>query len=547
MSAGAAYQLPEFPFRLPPELGGAGASVPTRYPLVIVGAGLAGLTLACDLASRGVRALVLDDDHTVGVRGASSRGIVYVQKTLEVMARLGVYERIAAKGVRWSVARVLAGEQVLYSADAAQASVGLQPPFVNIQQFYVEWFLVDRIAELGLTDLRWHSQVVAAEVLADGVRLGVHTPAGRYDIVADWVVDAEGVASFLRQHLGLAEHTERTDDRWCITDVRFEGALPNERWTWAEAPFNEGRAVWQHRMADDVWRLDFQMAPDSDPAFVSRPDVARERVARMLGPATKFELVWVGPYAYRTMLMERFVHGRIVFVGDAAHAKSPFGARGGNSGIHDADALGWRLALLLGGHADAAILQGFAAERRRAAEENIRITARSGRFLRPRSRAERLLRRATLGLAPRHAFARALVDTGRLCAPHHYQGLPGTAPGAGAALPNLALGARELIDWLGAGPQPVAFVFAAAAPALEQVARGGLLRVALLGRDFDDPDGQLARLTQAQPGAVALVRADGHHAATLADAAPGPLLAALKSLLGDAGPGMSPQRQTARG
>lgn len=518
------YTLPEYPFRRPRELDAPGRRGTHR--LVIVGAGLAGLTLACDLASRGVPCTVLDDDHTVGVRGASSRGIVYVQKTLEVMARLGLYERIAAKGVRWSVGRVLAGDHELYRFDAARQSTSRQPPFVNLQQFYLEWFLVDRIAELGGVDLRWMSRVTGVAPRADGVELEVETPEGAYTIDAEWVVDAEGVNSFVRQHLNLAEHTERGQDRWCITDVRFGPAgaggaremVRDERWTWAEAPYNEGRAVWQHRMADEVWRLDFQMAPDSDPAVVSREDVARERVQRMLGPGVPFELVWVGPYSYRTMIMERFRHGRLLFVGDAAHAKSPFGARGGNSGIHDADGLGWRLALLLAGQAGEGLLDGWALERRRAAEENIRITARSGRFLQPRSKAERTLRSAMLGLAREHAFARLLVDTGRLCAPHHYGGLPTVGEGEhdGRPLPNVPLGARDLVHWLGPDARPVAFTFAAAAAeAAAAVSREHPLRVARLGADFDDPDGTFAALTGVPPGGIALVRADGHLAAAL--------------------------------
>ena len=82
-----------------------------RHPIVIVGAGPAGLTLACDLARRGVRAVLLDEDDTVGVRGASSRGICYAQKSLEIFERLGIYERIAAKGITWSFGRTFSGEQ----------------------------------------------------------------------------------------------------------------------------------------------------------------------------------------------------------------------------------------------------------------------------------------------------------------------------------------------------------------------------------------------------------------------------------------------------
>ncbi len=521
------YELPHFPYTPPPELQGHGN---TRVPLVIVGGGLAGLTLAADLASRGVRCVLLDEDDTVGVRGASSRGIAYVQRTLEIMARLGIFGRIAAKGTSWSVGKVLSGDEVLYEFDYQPANVSQQPPFVNLQQFYLEWYLVDRIVELGLTDLRWKNRVVGVQNHADHVALDIETPDGRYTLQADWVVDAEGVNSFVRQQLGLKETTERGQDRWCITDVRFTKQRLNQRWTWVEAPFNQGRGVWQHLMADDVWRLDFQMAPDADPAEVSRPEVARARVAAMLGPDVEFELVWVGPYAYRTMLMERFRHGRLLFIGDAAHAKSPFGARGGNSGIMDADNLGWRLALLLTGRATPALLDRFDSERHRAAEENIRITARSGRFMQPRSKAEFTLRTAVLQLARRHAFARTLLNTGRMCAPHHYGGLPGfgAAAPAGMAVPNVPLGDTALIEVLrAAGSDLVAFVFGPVPLALASAVEAARLPLRLQACDST----LLAQQTGTPDGGIALIRPDAHLAATLPDTSPAALLQATRAAL----------------
>ena len=172
-----AYELPSWPFVAPPELGSERV---VRHPIVIVGAGPAGLTLACDLARRGVRALLLDEDDTVGVRGASSRGICYAQKSLEIFARLGIYERVAEKGITWSFGRTFSDRQEVYNFNLKTDSVSVQPPFINLQQFYVEWFLVDRILELGLTDLRWKNRVTQVTPLADGVRLQVETPAGTY-------------------------------------------------------------------------------------------------------------------------------------------------------------------------------------------------------------------------------------------------------------------------------------------------------------------------------------------------------------------------------
>lgn len=438
------YALPTYPAVIP-EAVRTGAT--ERHRVVIVGAGLTGLTLAADLSLRGIEAVVLDDDDTVGVRGASSRGMVYSQKTLEIMDRLGVFGRIDAKGVQWSVGRTLSGHDVVYTFDRARDSRSKQPPFCNIQQYYVEWYLVERVAELGRAQLRWRNEVVGVENGADGVRLEVATPEGRYTIVADRVVDAGGANSFVRTALGLDSHPARSEDRWCICDVRFSRPMTAERWTWVDAPFNGGRAVWQHVMADEVWRLDYQLDPDSDPGDAASLEVATARVREHLGPGIDFELVWVGPWQYRTQLLDEFVMGRVLFAGDAAHVMSPFGARGGNSGVQDAENLGWKLALVLGGQAPEALLRSYSIERRAAAAENIRITTQSARFLAPRSEFERRLRTAAIDLARRHPFARTMVNTGRLTVPNEYPGSPVIAEGGGACLPNLPVGeGRHLMD-----------------------------------------------------------------------------------------------------
>src|ERR1700754_1995442 len=114
------YELPQWPFVAPPGLANSERGERIRYPVVIAGGGLAGLTLACDLATRGVPAVLLDEDNTVGVKGASSRGICYTQKSLEIFERLGIYERIANKGIQWSVGRTFAGSDEVYSFDLKQ-------------------------------------------------------------------------------------------------------------------------------------------------------------------------------------------------------------------------------------------------------------------------------------------------------------------------------------------------------------------------------------------------------------------------------------------
>jgi 3-(3-hydroxy-phenyl)propionate hydroxylase len=530
-ATGGGYALPVFPYHRPAELIGKRQ----RHAVVVVGGGLSGLTAACDLAQRGIAVVMVDEDDTVGVRGASSRGICYAQKTLEIFDRLGIYRRIADKGIAWSVGKVLVDNDVLYSFDAGSGSLSQQPPFINLQQFYVEWFLVDRLMQLPHAELRWRNRVTGIKLLADHAVLDVETPDGPYALEANWVIDASGLASPIRQALGAKMAAEMGEDRWCISDVRFKKTLPNERWTWAKAAFNDGRAVWQHPMADGVWRLDYQMGADADPKTIADPATVKDRLRRHLGEA-EVEIVWVGPYGYRTQLMENFRFGRVFFAGDVAHVMNPFGARGGNSGVQDAENICWKLAAVLAGKAPEALLDSYNTERRAAGAHNIAVTTRTIRFLAPRSPAEHRLRDAVLDLARGCGFARALVNTGRLSIPYDYAASPLTTSGGGA-LPNVPIThadghAGALSDLLrGAGVPLLVLCFAgAAAPDLPAGQAGVFACNASVGvLPVIRGDG-LDRLAGA--GEVLVVRPDQHLAARLVKPSSAAVRAAIDKALG---------------
>lgn len=534
---GTGYVLPEFPFVAPEELK---TGRTRRHPVVIVGAGITGLTLACALARQGVAAVLLDEDNTIGVKGASSRGICYTQKSLEIFHRLGIYEAIASKGVQWSVGRTFAGDDEVYSFDlAAQSAYNLsrQPPFINIQQFYIEGFLVERIAQLGQVDVRWQSRVTAFEQNAQAATLTVQTPEGSYRIEAEHVVDATGSRSPFRQWCEASVTAKKGDDRWCIADVRFTKHPPVERHTWIEAPFNDNRAVWQHLMADDVWRIDYQMAPDADPAYVSREDVVRERLARQFGADVQVDIVWVGPYAYRSECIDQMRHGRVFFMGDAAKVVSPFGARGGNTGIADADNLAWKLAAVLQGRAAPALLDSYHAERHEAAQQNVLVTNRTARFLRPADGVERLFRSAAIGLAKRHLFARQLVNTGRMAVANPYTRSAICGTGGGLSVQNTGLRwadgsagvLNDLLRWAGGDLLVLVFgeLSAQAASRLRQLGDSAPVRaVQVVAPDARaqarehviDQDGKASGHLQAAchvfGHAWALLRPDGYLAAT---------------------------------
>ncbi len=441
----AAFEPPHYPFRPATDDG-------ARHRVVVAGGGLVGLTAALDLARRGQPVVVLDDDDTVST---GSRAICFAKRTLEIYDRLGIGGAIRDKGTTWNTGRVYFGEREVYGFDLLPERGHRNPAFVNLQQYYVEHWLVEACLATGLVDLRWKHKVAGIVNGADGVRLAVETPAGNYSLTADWLLACDGARSLVRELLGLAFVGKVFRDRFLIADVVMHADFPAERRFWFEPPFHRGGSVLLHRQADDVWRIDFQLGWDADPEVEREPERVRARVRAMLGPAIPFELEWVSIYTFRCRRIEKFRHGRTIFLGDAAHQVSPFGARGGNGGVQDADNLGWKLDAVIRGEAPATLLDTYDIERIPATDENILNSTRSTDFITPKNEAARAYRDAVLELAARHDFARPLVNSGRLSRPAVLHNSPLSTPdeapwadGAplGAAAPDAPLDNGFLLD-----------------------------------------------------------------------------------------------------
>ncbi len=228
--------------------------------------------------------------------------------------------------------------------------------------------------------------------------------------------------------LGLECEGQVFHDRFLIADIVMSSGFPAERRFWFDPPFHRNQSALLHRQADDVWRIDFQLGWDADPESEKQPERIVPRIRAMLGDDAQFEIEWASVYTFQCRRMRSFRHGRVLFAGDAAHLVSPFGARGANSGIQDADNLAWKLELVLAGQAPERLLDSYDAERAYAADENIRHSTRSTDFITPKSDVSRTFRDAVLGLAKRHPFARALVNSGRLSQPCVLSGSPLSTP-----------------------------------------------------------------------------------------------------------------------
>src|SRR5215475_3140282 len=396
-----------------------------EHPVVVVGAGPVGLSLAIDLAERGQRVVLLDDADRIG---EGSRAICFSKRSLEFWDRLGIGQRMVDKGVVWSVGKIFHGASQLYQFNLLPEPGHKRPAFINLQQFYAEAYLVDRVEELPSIDLRWRNKVVALEQRNDSVELTVATPDGLYRIHAVYVVACDGARSSLRQMVGAEFSGQVFEDQFLIADVKMTAAFPTERWFWFDPPFHAGRSALLHKQPDDVWRIDLQLHPDSDPAVEKKPENVRPRIARMLGH-DKFEFEWISLYKFQCRRMDRFIHGRVIFAGDAAHQVSPFGARGANSGLEDAENLGWKLARVLRKVSPEGLLETYHVERSAAADENIRESTRSTDFMAPNSHQEARLRKAVLSLAKETEFGKRMVNGGRLSTPSIYATPLSTADG----------------------------------------------------------------------------------------------------------------------
>jgi 3-(3-hydroxy-phenyl)propionate hydroxylase len=238
----------------------------------------------------------------------------------------------------------------------------------------------------------------------------------------------------------------------------------------------------------------------------------------------KFDFEWISLYKFQCRRIDRFIHGRVIFAGDAAHQVSPFGARGANSGLEDAENLSWKLDRVLRGQSPASLLETYHIERSAAADENIRESTRATDFMAPNSHQEARLRKAVLSLAKETEFGKRMVNAGRLSVPSIYNSPLSTAdcddwrggPRPGASMPDAPLAGRTR-------PLFLSDVFAEKRGGFALLAFGngapvdlpdgvGTIRIGGEG-GLVDAEALAAQRYDAAPGTAYLLRPDGYVAA----------------------------------
>lgn len=518
-----------------------------HHVVVIVGGGVAGLTAALALAVQDVPSVVIEADDTVCF---GSRAICISRRSLEIFERLGAVGDMLEKGLAWTGGRSFYhGQQVLRFFMPDDENQHL-PPMINIEQYYIEEYLVRALDQYSdLVDIRWSSRVNAVTQQDTDVLLDVEQDGTVHQIVADWVIACDGGRSTVREALGLHLQGTAYEGVYIIADIALETSLPTERLAWFDPPSNPGSTILMHRQPDNIWRIDYQLRDDEDPHEAVKAENVLPRVRAhldMIGEKGAWSPLWISLYRANALTLEKYRHGRVFFAGDAAHLVPIFGVRGANSSIDDADNLAWKLAAVVKGHADQSLLDSYSTERVFAAHENLKQGMKSTEFMAPPTFAFQLMREAVLDLARDTPRVASLINPRQTSAIRYEQSsaisrddqdhLFACGPHRGEVLQSVQLrhidpqGHKSVVHatQLVLVGQCLVLLFSETglvppdvARVVQDFARDGLaVRVLAVcsqppvdpvgGECLIDSDGRMAAAYDAAPGTVYVVRPDGH-------------------------------------
>ncbi|GAA2469603.1 FAD-dependent oxidoreductase [Winogradskya humida] len=343
-------------------MSGTTADKAVPADVLVIGAGPTGLTLACDLARRGVDVRVVERFDRPSV---SSRGKGLQPRSLEILDDLGVAGDILTRGVTKLPVRMINADGTVVDREPIATPIPdptttPYPELVWIAEFDVEGPLRDRLALDGV-HVEFATAATALEQHEDHVVVHVDSPRGPESIRARWVVGADGGKSTVRHCLGLPFDGFTMDDYWYLGDLRLEGLDHGRQYI---LPTPQGMIGLTPLPTTDLWQWQSTIKAGADleePTMRLYQGLLDDHLGT--GRVTITDATWLSLYRANVRLAPRYRVGRVFLAGDAAHAHSPAGAQGMNTGIQDSWNLAWKLDAVLAG-TGAELLDTYEQERR---------------------------------------------------------------------------------------------------------------------------------------------------------------------------------------
>ncbi len=343
--------------------------------VLIVGAGPTGLMLANQLGRRGVRPLLIDR-HSGPAQ--QTRAMAVQARTLEIYAKLGIAQRALELGTVAHGANMWTQSRRQARIPVGDIGTSLSPfPFVlMLGQDDNERIMGEALREWGM-DVQWNTELTGVEQHTDCVVATLKQPDGTSrNVTAEWVTGCDGARSSVRELCHIEFMGAPYEHVFFVADTVATGDMvPDELNVFL---WKKGFHLFFPMRGQDRWRV-IGILPGN---LRERPDVGFDDVVPHVREAAGSRLtfrdcLWFSTYRIHHRSAGHFREGRCFLLGDAAHIHSPMGAQGMNTGLQDAYNLAWKLALVLNGQADDALLDSYEAERRPVAERLLRTTDRA--------------------------------------------------------------------------------------------------------------------------------------------------------------------------